>query len=203
MLARPDAPAALDLLEAATQPQFHDRVFQYLCALPRLFAQLVQLTDGRLARCLDLNTLVREPRDYVDEAFRHGETDLLYRTAFATDPPVLAYLLGEVQRQPQAGVRFRFHLHRSEFWKAQVRRAGVRFDGIVELSFFACLLIYVGTEPWPELRSLALLTRIPEPLRPRLRRYLPDEFIAVLDLHRAPPGRLTRKGLAMGQGERI
>lgn len=84
-----------------------------------------------------------------------------------------------------------------------MHRAGVRFDGVVELPFFACLLVYVGTEPWPELRSLALLTRVPEPLRPRLRRYLPDEFIAVLDLHRVSPRKLTRRGLAMGWALRL
>jgi len=191
----PSVPSTLpDLTAAATTREFLDHLFQYLGVAPGHVARFLQLLDPKLARKFRLDRIQPVKRETIGDDLRLRQSDLLRRVLFRGADGKSAYVLIEIQDEPESGLPLRHAFYRDGVWREVVQAGGIRVGRISSIPLLISCTIYVGKETRPDPGGLEALVDVPEEWREELAAYAGAARIPYVDLRRVPVDHLRELG---------
>lgn len=143
----------------------HDLMFKSVFGQPEHARGMLRaVVPVALAEALDWSTLTLHPGSFVDAAFRHQHTDLLYGATLHHGGEALVYLLFEHQSAPPTEGRMAERLlsYQVSIW----HRWRSDHPTAKTLPMILPIVMYHGASPWPEPRSFDALLDLPAALRP-------------------------------------
>jgi predicted transposase/invertase (TIGR01784 family) len=152
-------------------PNPHDSMFKAVFGQPEhARGALRAIVPAALAEALDWSTLALQPGSFVDAAFSHQHTDLLFAAAWRAGGEALVYLLFEHQSAPPTEGRMaeRLLAYQTRIWG----RWRTQHPKARTLPMILPIVMYHGAMPWPEPRSFDALLDVPSALRPAVEPYL-------------------------------
>ena len=159
----------------------HDLMFKAVLGQPEHARGVLRgVLPPALVEALDWSTLTLQPGSFVDPAFRHQHTDLLYAATRRDGSDVLVYLLFEHQSAPPTDGRMAermlgYKVAIWKHWRADHPKGKT-------LPMILPIVMYHGAQPWSEPRSFEALLDVPTALRPAVEPYLVRFTYLLLDL---------------------
>ena len=154
----------------------HDKLFRAVFSEAREAAGLLRMAlPARLREGMDWKSLKLLEGNFLDDALRESESDLLYEVAHGDNGErVWLYLLLEHQSTPDTWMRFRLLKYCCRIWETEIRDR----DGERELRPIVPLVFYQGSRGWTHSTEFADL--FPEAARkwpwvPRFEHVLLDQ----------------------------
>jgi predicted transposase/invertase (TIGR01784 family) len=149
----------------------HDALFKAVLGQPEhARGTLRAIAPGPLAEALDWSTLTLRPGSFVDSAFSHQHTDLLYSVTWRDGDEAVVHLLFEHQSTPPSDglMAHRLLRYQGRIWD----RWRIDHPKRKKLPMIFPIVMYHGAAPWSEPRSFDALLDVPAGVRPAVEPYL-------------------------------